>query len=110
MKCAPAACVQHRPATGAQDNPVALRQLFDHRSLPSTERCFTFDFKNSRNAHASPLLELVIGIDEGQSNALGKQLAYGRLARSHQSDQKYFLNAHVNSLLAKKNAATAAFS
>ena len=63
------------------------QQFGQHRVFAVAEAGFADAFEDRGDAGAGARLDLAVGVDEGQPEALGQASADRRLARAHRADE-----------------------
>ncbi len=79
---------QHRSATGGHDRRRALSELVNDRRLKVSKRLLAFAFEKLSNRTAEPLLNHVIGVDEGKRKTTSELAPHSRLTGPRQADKK----------------------
>lgn len=80
--------LQHRPATGGQDDIVSLSELVDGCCFTLAKACFTLDLKNHGNTHPGMGLDLMVAIEKGEFELFGQVPANGGFAGPHGADKE----------------------
>lgn len=83
---------QHRTATRGKHNTLKLTKLRNSRSLTLAKPRLPLDIKYQRDAGPSPLLDLLVGVLERQTQLFGKQTPDGAFSSTHRAYEDQILH------------------